>query len=61
MANELEEMSTLKEGKQKRKTTEPNKGVSWQERKYLADKEEEDLKQDIEDLKTWVIFFFKSS
>ncbi|PON36511.1 hypothetical protein PanWU01x14_327690 [Parasponia andersonii] len=47
-------MSTLKEEKNQRKTTEPNKGViSWQERKHLADKEEEALKQDIEELKTW--------
>lgn len=51
-------MATLKEGKHKRKTTiEPNMGVSWQERKYLVDKEEETLKQDIEDLKIWVFVF----
>ncbi|EXB57739.1 hypothetical protein L484_006852 [Morus notabilis] len=47
-------MSALKEGKNKRKTIiEPNKAISWRERKHLADREEEALKQDIKDLNTW--------
>lgn len=49
-------MSALKEGKNKRKTIiEPNKAISWRERKHLADREEEALKQDIKDLNTWVL------
>ena len=52
-------LSALKEGKNKRKTfVQPNnnKAISWKERKHIADGEEQALKQDLDDLNTWVFF-----
>uniref|UniRef100_A0A6N2LTG1 Uncharacterized protein n=1 Tax=Salix viminalis TaxID=40686 RepID=A0A6N2LTG1_SALVM len=43
-------MSTVKEGK--KKAMEPAV-ISWRERKDVADKEEEALVKDIEDLRSW--------
>lgn len=47
-------MSTTREGNHKKKGTAEAKAVSWQEKKSLADKEEEVLQKEIEDLGIWV-------
>lgn len=50
-------MSTTREGTKKPKTTIEPRVISWEERKTLADKEAEVLEKQIEDLKTWVLYF----
>ncbi|CAK7324840.1 unnamed protein product [Dovyalis caffra] len=46
-------MSTVKEGKKKKKIAMEPVAISWKEKKDLADKEEETLQNEIEDLKAW--------
>lgn len=49
--------------KKKKKALEETRALSWQEKKELADKEEEDLEKEVEQLITWVyiyIFFLPS-
>jgi hypothetical protein len=50
-------MSTIMEGNQKKKAAVEPKAVSWQEKKSLADKEEEVLRKEVEDLEIWVRVF----
>jgi hypothetical protein len=50
-------MSTIREGSQKKKVAVEPKAVSWQEKKSLADKEEEVLRKEVEDLGIWVRVF----
>lgn len=47
-------LSIKKEVKKKKKTTENIKVLTWQEKKSLADKEEEALVKGIEMFRTWV-------
>jgi hypothetical protein len=47
-------MSTVREGKKKEKIAAEPVAISWKEKKDLADKEEEALVKDIEDLRAWV-------
>lgn len=50
-------MSTMREGKNtKNKTVIEAKAISWQERKCLADQEEDTLHKDIQRLTAWVCF-----
>ncbi|KAB1203815.1 hypothetical protein CJ030_MR8G005091 [Morella rubra] len=46
-------MSTRREGSQKWKAETELKAVSWQDKKSSADKEEEVLQKEIEDLRRW--------
>ncbi|KAJ6855522.1 hypothetical protein NC651_040240 [Populus alba x Populus x berolinensis] len=46
-------MSTVREGKKKEKIATEPVAISWKEKKDLADKEEEALVKDIEDLRAW--------
>ncbi|KAJ9167164.1 hypothetical protein P3X46_021834 [Hevea brasiliensis] len=48
-------MSTFREGKKKKQITiQPTtSAISWQEKKDLADKEEDALEKEIEDLRKW--------
>lgn len=47
----------VREGKNKKKAKlEPNI-VSWQDKKCLADKEEDGLIKEIDDLRTWVFIY----
>ncbi|KAM1742798.1 hypothetical protein ACFX12_012752 [Malus domestica] len=46
-------MSTVREGKKKPKPAMEPGVISWEERKSLADKDEELLEKQIQDLKTW--------
>lgn len=48
-------MSTMREGSQKWKAETEPKAVSWQDKKSSADKEEEVLQKEIEDLRRWVL------
>lgn len=48
-------MSTRREGSQKWKAETELKAVSWQDKKSSADKEEEVLQKEIEDLRRWVL------
>ena len=41
-------------GKKKKKAVEETRVLSWQEKKELADREEEDLEKEVEQLITWV-------
>ncbi|RDX74532.1 hypothetical protein CR513_45714, partial [Mucuna pruriens] len=49
-------MNTIGGRKNKRKEKDEEKvvSISWQEKKELAQKEEEVLRKDMEDLKTWI-------
>ena len=47
-------MKEIRESKGKRSTIEQIKTIPWNERKCLADRDEQILKQEIEDLNTWV-------
>lgn len=47
-------MSTVREGKKKEKIATEPVAISWKEKKDLADREEEALVKDIEDLRAWV-------
>ncbi|KAL6318117.1 hypothetical protein AAG906_035262 [Vitis piasezkii] len=40
-------------GKKKKKAVEETRALSWQEKKELADREEEDLEKEVEQLITW--------
>nr|XP_034924605.1 uncharacterized protein LOC118056493 [Populus alba] len=46
-------MSTVREGKKKEKIATEPVAISWKEKKDLADREEEVLVKDIEDLRAW--------
>lgn len=51
-------MKEIRENKGKRSTIELQiKSIPWNERKCLADRDEEALKQEIEDLNTWVLYY----
>lgn len=50
-------MSTIREGSQKKKAAVEPKPLSWQEKKSLADKEEQVLRKEVEDLRIWVRVF----
>lgn len=45
-------------GKKKKKAVEETRALSWQEKKELADREEEDLEKEVEQLITWVYLSF---
>jgi DNA-directed RNA polymerase alpha subunit len=47
-------MSSVRKGNQNKKVALEPKVVSWQEKKSLADKEEQTLQKEIEDLRLWV-------
>ncbi|GMY35184.1 hypothetical protein FCV25MIE_30426 [Fagus crenata] len=46
-------MSSVRKGNQNKKVAVEPKVVSWQEKKSLADKEEQTLQKEIEDLRLW--------
>ncbi|XP_065880393.1 uncharacterized protein [Euphorbia lathyris] len=46
-------MSTSREGKNKKKKMENVTALSWQEKKEIADKEDDALAKEINDLKKW--------
>ena len=47
-------MSSVRKGNQNKEVALEPKVVSWQEKKSLADKEEQTLQKEIEDLRLWV-------
>lgn len=55
--NQKKTMSTVREGKKKPKAAMEPRVISWEERKSLADKDEELLEKQIQDLNTWVLIF----